>query len=139
LCYRSRISLCSERRLKAHTALLLRLWLSYFSTERHYSSTNTLTIAPVEVTARPSAAPRNHALYHPCTKSKFNSYVIGAPCHCLNRQLSPSNRKRLGSVPGDVRRAKWKRRMVFSQHFDFSTANYHPDHEHSTTVTTIRR
>jgi hypothetical protein len=105
--------------LKTHTALLLRLWLSYCSIERHYSSAHTLTTAAAEANAPPSAAPRNHVLYQPCTKPKFNSYFTGASCHCLNGQSPPSNRERPGSVPWDVRRAKWKRRMAFSQHFGF--------------------
>lgn len=62
----------------------------------------------------------------PVQSQKFNSHFIGASCHCLNGQSPPSNRERPGSVPWDVRRAKWKRRMVFSQHFGFSTGNYHP-------------
>lgn len=126
MCYRSRISLCSERRLKTHTTLQLRLWLSYCSTERHYRSADTLTAAEQE-TALPSAAPWNHALCQPCTKPKFNSYFIGASCQCLNGQSPPSNHERPRSIPWDVRRAKWKRRMIFSQHLGFSTANYHPN------------
>jgi len=51
--------------LKTHTALLLRLWFSYYSTQRHYSSADTLTTAAAEATALPSAAPTNHVLYQP--------------------------------------------------------------------------
>ena len=54
-----------RKKIKTHSTLRLRLWLSYCSTERYYSSADTRTTASAEVTALSSAAPKNHALYHP--------------------------------------------------------------------------